>query len=115
MMKLDSLQKGNSSLETTEIIPCLNRSGFSNFTQRNVCPFTSAGTLARIVIRQRANVNTTEDGKDAPAGESGSERRQRAKGRLIRVDDLLSEQDVKGGHQVLFGLTDTIQTNNNQN
>jgi hypothetical protein len=60
-------------------------------------------------------VNTTEDGKDAPAGESGSERRQRAKGRLIRVDDLLSEQDVKGGHQVLFGLTDTIQMNNNQN
>ena len=59
-------------------------------------------------------MNTPKTKKDALATESGIKRRQRAKGRLIRLDDLISEQDVKGGHQVLFGLTDTIQTNNNQ-
>jgi hypothetical protein len=32
---------------------------------------------------------------------------------LIRLDDLISEKDVKGG-QVLFGVTDTIQMKTTQ-
>jgi hypothetical protein len=57
-------------------------------------------------------VNTPKTEKDAPAAESESKRRKRTKGKLIRLDDLISEKDVKGG-QVLFGVTDTIQTKNN--
>jgi hypothetical protein len=33
---------------------------------------------------------------------------------LIRLDDLIPKQDVMGGHQLLFGVTDTTQTTNNQ-
>jgi hypothetical protein len=55
-------------------------------------------------------VNTLKTKKDAPDGESGSKRHKRTKGKLIRLDDVISEQDVKGGHQVLFALTDTTQT-----
>jgi hypothetical protein len=60
-------------------------------------------------------VNTLKTKKDAPDAESGSKRHKRTKGKLIRLNDLISEQDVKGGHQVLFGVTDTTQTKNNQN
>ena len=31
---------------------------------------------------------------------------------MIRLDDLIPKQDVTGGHQLLFGATDTTQTNN---
>jgi hypothetical protein len=31
---------------------------------------------------------------------------------LIRLDDLIPKQDVMGGHQLLFGVTDTTQTTN---
>jgi len=58
-------------------------------------------------------VNTPKTKKDAPAAESGSKRRKGTNGKLICLDDLISEQDVKGGRQVLFGLIDTTQTKNN--
>jgi len=32
---------------------------------------------------------------------------------LIRLDDLIPKQDVTGGHQLLFGVTDTTETTNN--
>ena len=57
-------------------------------------------------------MNTPKDKKNAPAAESGSKRRKRTKGKLIRLDDLIPEKDVKG-RQVLLGVTDTIQTKNN--
>jgi hypothetical protein len=50
--------------------------------------------------------------KYAPAGESGYQRLKRRKDKLIRLDDLIPKQDVKGGHQLLFGATDTTQTTN---
>jgi hypothetical protein len=53
--------------------------------------------------------------KAAPAAETESKRRKRTKDKLIRLDDLISDQDVKGGRQLLFGLTDTRQTTNNPN
>ena len=53
--------------------------------------------------------------KDAPAAESGSKKRKRAKGKLIHLDDLIPEKDVKGGQQILFGVSDTTQPNNPKN
>ena len=49
--------------------------------------------------------------KNAPAGESGSQRPKRKKESVIRLDDLIPKQDVTGGHQLVFGAPDTIQTN----
>jgi hypothetical protein len=51
--------------------------------------------------------------KNAPAGESGRQRPTRKKEKLIRLDDLIPKRDVKGGHQLLFGVTDVRQTTNN--
>ena len=51
--------------------------------------------------------------KQAPAGESGNQRPKRKKEKLIRLDDLIPKQDVTGGHQLLFGVTDTTETTNN--
>jgi hypothetical protein len=57
-------------------------------------------------------VNAPKNKKNAPAGESGYQRPKRRKDKLIRLDDLIPKQDVKGGHQLLFGATDTTQTTN---
>jgi len=46
--------------------------------------------------------------------ESGSRRQKRKKDKLIRLDDLIPKENVVGGHQVLFGLTDTQETNQNK-
>jgi hypothetical protein len=56
-------------------------------------------------------VNTPKNKKDASAPESGSKRRKRTKDKLIRLDDLIPEKDVKGGHQVPFGVSDVTQNN----
>jgi hypothetical protein len=56
-------------------------------------------------------VNTPKNKKNAPVTESGIKRRKRARDKLIRLDDLIPEKDVKGGRQLLFGVTDTTQTN----
>ena len=58
-------------------------------------------------------MNTPKDKKNAPRAESGNKRRKRTREKLIRLDDLIPEKDVKGGHQVLFGVTDTAQRKNN--
>ena len=58
-------------------------------------------------------MNTPKNKENAPAEESGIKRRKRTTDKLIRLDDLIPEKDVKGGHQVLFGVTDTAQTTNN--
>ena len=50
--------------------------------------------------------------KNAAAGESENQRPKRRKERLIRLDDLIPRQDVKGGHHLLFGATDATQTTN---
>jgi len=58
-------------------------------------------------------VSAPKNKKNAPAGESGNQSPKRRKDKLIRLDDLIPKQDVKGGHQLLFGVTDTTQTTNN--
>jgi hypothetical protein len=55
-------------------------------------------------------VNTPKDKKNAPA-ESVNKRRKRTKDKLIRLNDLIPEKDVKGGQQVLFGVSDTPENN----
>jgi hypothetical protein len=65
------------------------------------------------IVNRKAEVGTPKHKKNAPAGESENQRPKRRKGKLIRLDDLIPEQDVKGGHQLLFGATDTTETTNN--
>src|SRR5438034_5037901 len=62
--------------------------------------------------RQEAQVSAAKTKKNGPAGESGDQRPKRRKDKLIRLDDLIPKQDVKGGYQLLFGATDTTQTTN---
>ena len=60
-------------------------------------------------------MNTPKNKKDALAAESESKRRKRTKDKLIRLDDLIPEKDVKGGRQLPFGVTDSNTTRNNPN
>jgi hypothetical protein len=61
-----------------------------------------------------AKVNTPKK-RNRPDAESGEKRPKRTKDKLIRLDDLIPEKDVKGGRQLPFGVTDRTQTTNNQN
>jgi len=61
-----------------------------------------------------AKVSAPRNKEKAPAvGESGNQRPKRRKEKLIRLDDLISKQDVTGGRQLLFGITDKTQSTNN--
>ena len=60
-------------------------------------------------------MNTPKNKKDAPAAESEIKRRKRTRDKLIRLDDLIPEKDVKGGRQLPFGVTDTTQRETTQN
>jgi len=60
-------------------------------------------------------VNTPKNKKNATATESGINRRKRTRDKLIRLDDLIPEKDVKGGRQLPFGVTETTQRPNNPN
>ena len=57
-------------------------------------------------------MSAPKDKKNAPAGESGNGRPKHSRDKLIRLDDLIPKKDVKGGRQLLFGVTDTTQTTN---
>jgi len=59
-------------------------------------------------------VNTPKNKESAPAAGSGSRRRKRPTDKLIRLDDLIPEKDVKGGRQLPFGVTETTQQNPNK-
>jgi hypothetical protein len=69
--------------------------------------------LARILITKVAKVSAPKNKEKAPAaGESGNQRPKRRKEKLIRLDDLIPKQDVTGGRQLLFGVTDKTQSTN---
>jgi len=55
-------------------------------------------------------VSTPKNKPNTAAGESANQRPKRRKDKLIRLDDLIPKQDVKGGHQLLFGASDTTET-----
>ena len=70
--------------------------------------------LAWILITEIAKVSAPKNKEKAPAaGESGNQRPKRRKGKLIRLNDLIPNQDVTGGHRLLFGVTDKTQSTNN--
>ena len=65
-------------------------------------------------MTQIAKVSAPKNKEKAPAaGESANQRPKRRKDKLIRLDDLIPEKDVKGGRQLPFGVTDTTQRQNN--
>ena len=68
-------------------------------------------TLARILIRER-KVSAPKDKKDALAKEARAQRQKRVKEKLIRLDDLIPKGNIKGGRQLLFGVTDPTQPTN---
>jgi hypothetical protein len=57
-------------------------------------------------------VKTPKNKKNAPAAESAIKMRKRTGDKLIRLDDLIPEKDVKGGRQLPFGVTETTQQTN---
>jgi hypothetical protein len=58
-------------------------------------------------------VSLPKNEENATGGESGNQRPKRKREKVIRLDDLVPKQDVKGGHKLLFGTTDTAETTNN--
>jgi hypothetical protein len=61
-------------------------------------------------------VSAPKNKEKAPtAGESGNQRPKRRKDKLIRLEDLIPEKDVKGGRQLLFGVTDRTQRQTSKN
>ena len=68
-----------------------------------------------MLIREIAKVSAPKNKKSAPAaGELGNQRPKRRKDKLIRLDDLSPEKDVKGERQLLFGVTNHNTTTINQ-
>ena len=60
-------------------------------------------------------MNTPKNKKNATAMETGIKRRKRTRDKLIRLDDLIPEKDVKGGRQLPFGVTETTQRETTHN
>jgi len=58
-------------------------------------------------------VSAPKNKKNARAAELTTHRPKRGKEKLIRLDDLIPKQNVTGGRQFLFGVTDAVQTTNN--
>jgi hypothetical protein len=59
-------------------------------------------------------VSSSKDKKDARAGDSKNQKQRREKEKLIRLDDLIPKQSVRGGRQLVFGATDTQQPTKRQ-
>jgi hypothetical protein len=57
-------------------------------------------------------VSSPKNKKNAPAGETDSQRQPRKKEKMIRLDDLIPKKNVLGGRK-LFGVSETIQTSTN--
>lgn len=54
----------------------------------------------------------SKDKKLNPAGEPAKEKQASSGTKLIRLDDLIPKQDVKGGRQVFFGGKNLKSTEN---
>jgi hypothetical protein len=51
--------------------------------------------------------------KGAQAGDPKHRKQERQKEKLIRLDELIPKQNVRGGRRLFFGATDTQQPNQN--
>ena len=58
--------------------------------------------MARIMVKEPI-VKTSKDKKLDPAMEPAKEKQGSSKAKMIRLDDLIPKQDVKGGNRVFFG------------
>ena len=68
--------------------------------------------LAQMLVIVGREVRAPKNKKDAPAGESMSQRPKRKSQKLIRLDDLIPKRNVAGGRQLYFGASDPTQTTN---
>jgi hypothetical protein len=59
-------------------------------------------------------VSASKQTKGARAGDSKNQKQEHEKPKLIRLDDLIPKQNVKGGRQLVFGATDTQQQTNHK-
>ena len=57
-------------------------------------------------------MSAPKDEKDALPKEPKTSKQKRVKEKLIRLDDLIPKGNIKGGRQLLFGVTDPTQTTN---
>jgi hypothetical protein len=55
-------------------------------------------------------VSSPKNKKNAPAGETASQRQLRRKEKMIRLDDLIPKKTVTGGRGLLFGASETSQS-----
>jgi hypothetical protein len=55
-------------------------------------------------------VSAPKNKKTAAGGNLKRPSSKRRKEKLIRLDDLIPKQNVTGGRQFLFGVTDAVQT-----
>ncbi|HEV3410522.1 MAG TPA: hypothetical protein VG095_09510, partial [Chthoniobacterales bacterium] len=60
---------------------------------------------------RRRKVSASKDKKGAQAGDAKNQKQRGPKEKLIRLDDLIPKQNVRGGRQLYFGSSDT-ETNN---
>jgi hypothetical protein len=58
-------------------------------------------------------VSAPKNKKTAAGGDLKHPSSKRKKEKLIRLDDLIPKQNVTGGRQLLFGITDAENTTNN--
>jgi hypothetical protein len=56
-------------------------------------------------------VSASKQNKGAQAGDAKSQKQERSKEKLIRLDDLIPKRNVRGGRQFYFGSSNT-ETNN---
>ncbi len=58
-------------------------------------------------------MSASKQKKGAQAGDPKHQKQERQKEKLIRLDDLIPKQNVRGGRQLFFGATDTQQPTHN--
>jgi len=59
-------------------------------------------------------VSASKQKKGAQAGDSKNQKQEGEKDKLIRLDDLIPKQNVRGGRQLFFGASETQPTNQKQ-
>lgn len=59
-------------------------------------------------------MSASKEKKDAQAGDSQNQKLLREKDKMIRLDDLIPKQSVRGGRKLFFGATDTQQPTQKQ-
>jgi len=59
-------------------------------------------------------VSASKEKKGARAGDQKHQKQEHQKEKLIRLDDLIPKQSVRGGKQFFFGATDTTTNPKNK-